>query len=80
MQIFDYICLGLCAFHCICFIYELIHGLILGKRIDKLCDKCGMPVYTDEEHACLDIFNAMSADELKLVLSFIDYLRKEDIK
>lgn len=70
MDIFDYICLGICCFHVICLIYEFIHNLFIGKKINKLCEKCGLPVFSDTEHDC-----ALSSHQIKKLYEFVNSVR-----
>lgn len=79
MEYYDYICLGVCCLHIIFVFIEFIRGKILGKKIDKICNECHMPIYSDEEHECFDILKSLSKDEILLIRGFIDFLRKGDI-
>lgn len=72
---FDYICLGVCILHIICFVYEFIHNLIQGKKISKLCDKCNTPVFEGEEHECFELFKSLPKEKVELVCNFIDFLK-----
>lgn len=76
MQIFDYICLGICCLHILFVIIEFCRGLVFGKKIDRLCTECGMPIYKDSsEHECWELFSSMPKDEVVLITQFIDFLR-----
>lgn len=66
MQYLDYICLAVCCVHIVSIVYEFIHNLILGKRINKLCDKCGLPEYDGIEHKC-----QLTGEEISLLTQFI---------
>lgn len=74
MEIFDYVCCGLCALHIFCYVFEFVRGLKLNKRIDKLCDNCGLPVYSEAEHQCLDILKILSPGELSVLTKFVSFL------
>lgn len=58
MSIFDYLCLIICVIHLFCIIYEFVHGIILGKKLDKICSQCGYPIYTGEDHICASVLDS----------------------
>lgn len=79
MEIFDYICLVICCIHILFNFIDFIRGKLLGKKIDKLCEKCGEPIYVDSSvHECWNLFSSLPKDELTLIVGFIDYLRSGD--
>lgn len=45
---------------------SLIINLLTGKKVDKFCKDCGMPIYKNTEHNC-----TLTNEELKLLTDFI---------
>lgn len=58
MKIYDYICLGFCCFHILFVIIEFVRGKILGKKIEKLCEKCGSFIFAGEDHICATVLDS----------------------
>lgn len=61
------ICAGICLIH---FIVSLIVGYKQGKKIDRICDQCGFPIYKDEKHECV-----LSSEQLEKLVSFVFSIR-----
>lgn len=70
MQYIEYICLGLCALH---FFIELFTSFLTGRKINKLCDKCHLPIYDELNHKC-----ALTEIQLSALVEFVDSLKKGD--
>ncbi|UPW41392.1 hypothetical protein [Dipodfec virus UA06Rod_17] len=69
----EYICAGCCALFCIVhLVVSLVCHYKQGKKIEKLCDKCGFPLYSDEVHKCLD------QTQLLKLIDFVKSLRGDD--
>lgn len=79
MKLFEYICLCISILHVLSIIAEIFKAKILGKKIERLCEKCGSFVYDSIDHQCLDVASCLSSEDLKIVLGFVNYLRKEDV-
>lgn len=69
MEIFDFICLGICFLH---FIISIFQALFSGKRIERICLKCLSPVLQGEEHKCSDV---LTSEQLDLLSKFVSSLR-----
>lgn len=49
----EFICPGFCLLFCLIhFVIELLVAHKQNKKIDHLCDKCGLPVYENSSHIC----------------------------
>ncbi|UPW41998.1 hypothetical protein [Dipodfec virus RodF1_43] len=48
------------------FVYAIVSSFRNGKKIDRLCDKCHLPVVEDTPHKCL------SEQQLQLLEKFIN--------
>lgn len=71
MEWFDI--LSLCACVLACIIHAVIDFIVSrrnGKKIDKLCKKCGLPIYDDMSHSC-----PLSDDQLSALYDFVVSLR-----
>lgn len=70
-NLYDYICAAVCLFTCA---FHLIHSVVsslkLNKRIDKLCEKCGMPVVEGEEHLC-----SLTPEQLDKIVALVVSLK-----
>ncbi|WGL31100.1 hypothetical protein [Dipodfec virus UOA04_Rod_718] len=47
------------------FVYAIVSSIRSGKKIDRLCDKCHLPVVEDTPHKCLN------EEQLQLLEKFI---------
>lgn len=70
----DWICPLLCLIFCLIHtIGQWIHAVKLGKKIDSVCEKCGSPVISDEEHTC-----SLSNTQLKALTAFVMALKEKE--
>ncbi|UPW40993.1 hypothetical protein [Sigmofec virus UA08Rod_5838] len=73
MQYLEFICPVLCAIFCIVhFIVEAILAHRQNKKIEKLCEKCGFPIYEDVSHNC-----ALTSEQLQKLVEFVSSLKGE---
>lgn len=79
----EYICPIVCFV--VCVLHSLVEGVVMSKqnkRIDKLCEICGLPIYDSIDHVCqtpvFKLASSLSNDELSIVCKFIEYLKGED--
>lgn len=83
LENWDYVC------PCLCFILCLLHSIVTAivsarqsKKIEKLCDKCGMPVYSDMSHICIVNSNGQPIDisnsQLVTLADVISGVKKDD--
>lgn len=61
---------GLCVIHVV---VDFVLARKNGKKLNKLCSKCGLPVYDDIEHKCF-----LSDHQLTALYDFVLSLRGGD--
>lgn len=80
MYIFDYLCVGICVFHAF---LEIVVSIVSRKKIQKICDKCFLPVVEGSNHICSDLtsslLSTMSESDLQIISKFVNYLKKGDL-
>lgn len=74
MEYIEYICPIVCFVVCILHsIIQSIFSKIQGKKIDKLCEKCGLPVYDGFSHDC-----SLSVEQLQKLFEFVSSLKGDN--
>lgn len=54
----ELICAVICFVHCL---IQCINSHKLNKKVTKLCDNCGFPVYEGLNHDCSSLISALSS-------------------
>lgn len=67
MNYLEICCLVFCFLH---FLFEIIVSFIQGRKIKRLCDKCGFPVYENVDHNC-----QLSESQLSKLVDFISDIK-----
>lgn len=75
---FEFLCFAVCVIH---FIINFIVSIKSGKKINKLCDKCNLPVIGDNHMCYDDLVNSYkslsTADKDKFIATLINSLSKD---
>ncbi|WGL31164.1 hypothetical protein [Dipodfec virus UOA04_Rod_754] len=66
----EILCIAFCFLH---FVFGLVNALLTRKKIDKICDKCGTPLASGEEHKCL-----LSDSQIDKLYEFVLSLRNNE--
>lgn len=73
MQYLDYICVGVCVLcSVIHFVIGIINSKLQGKKLERICEKCLSPVYSGDDHKCLNEF------QLSKLVDFVSSLRGDN--
>ena len=68
----EYIFSGICFFFCLIhFLIDFFVSRSNGKKINKLCDKCHLPVFDGKDHDC-----ALSSEQLQRLVEFVKSLKE----
>lgn len=66
-EIIQYVSFGLCALLCLVhFIVQLVYSKANNKKIDRLCEQCGFPVFADSAHTCM-----LSSEQMQKLYDFV---------
>lgn len=57
------LCVGVCILH---LIIGVISAIVQNKKISKICDKCGSPIFEGEKHTC-----SLTYEELSALVAFV---------
>lgn len=64
------LCVALCILH---LIIGIISSISQNKKINKICAKCGSPVFEGENHTC-----TLSYEELSALVAFVRDLKGDN--
>lgn len=61
------VCALVCCVNCFC---SFLRARKTGKQIERLCEKCGVPVVENEQHSC-----ALNSEQLTALELFVASMR-----